>query len=301
MIIASPWSRGGFVCSQVFDHTSSLQFLERFLSHKTGREIKETNINSWRRTVCGDLTAAFQADPSKDSARLRVPDRHEFIESIHRARFKPVPNSFHALTPAELEEVRRDPFASPWLPRQEPGVRPSCALPYQLIVDGGLSDDRRRLIVRFEASDSLFGPAAAGSPFVAYARDGDQLRTRDYAVKPGDRLEDTWLLKDFGGGRYHLAIYGPNGFFREFRGSADDPQVDVRLVYEPGAADRSLSGNAQIQLVNRQAGQTRVVEITDRAYGGPPRKIVLEPGAKQLSDSAIRRWDASERPDRLTS
>ena len=61
MIIASPWSRGGCVCSQVFDHTSVLQFLERLLTHKTGRPVEEPNISQWRRTVCGDLTSSFQA------------------------------------------------------------------------------------------------------------------------------------------------------------------------------------------------------------------------------------------------
>ena len=61
MIIASPWSRGGCVCSQVFDHTSVLQFLEKFLTHKTGKKVEEPNISRWRRTVCGDLTSAFQS------------------------------------------------------------------------------------------------------------------------------------------------------------------------------------------------------------------------------------------------
>jgi phospholipase C len=60
LVIASPWSRGGQVCSQVFDHTSILRFLEKFLSHKTGREISEPNISSWRRAVCGDLTSSFK-------------------------------------------------------------------------------------------------------------------------------------------------------------------------------------------------------------------------------------------------
>ncbi|HEY2841219.1 MAG TPA: phospholipase C, phosphocholine-specific, partial [Pirellulales bacterium] len=40
LVIASPWSRGGSVCSQVFDHTSPLQFLEKLLSHKTGKKIE---------------------------------------------------------------------------------------------------------------------------------------------------------------------------------------------------------------------------------------------------------------------
>ena len=37
MVIASPWSKGGWVNSEVFDHTSTLQFLEHFLTKKTGR------------------------------------------------------------------------------------------------------------------------------------------------------------------------------------------------------------------------------------------------------------------------
>jgi phospholipase C len=31
MIIASPWTKGGFVNSEVSDHTSVLQFLEKFI------------------------------------------------------------------------------------------------------------------------------------------------------------------------------------------------------------------------------------------------------------------------------
>ena len=128
MIIASPWSRGGCVCSQVFDHTSPLQFLERFLAHKTGREIKETNINQWRRTVCGDLTAAFQpAAGPKNARRSPFPERDEFIAEIHRAQFKELPAGYHALSPAEIEQIRSDPSASAWMPRQEPGVRRSSA------------------------------------------------------------------------------------------------------------------------------------------------------------------------------
>ena len=53
-IIVSPWTAGGWVCSQPFDHTSVLQFLENF----TG--VRETNITDWRRKTFGDLTAAFR-------------------------------------------------------------------------------------------------------------------------------------------------------------------------------------------------------------------------------------------------
>jgi phospholipase C len=55
-IIVSPWTAGGWVCSQPFDHTSTLQFLEKF----TG--VHEDNISKWRRQTFGDLTAAFRFD-----------------------------------------------------------------------------------------------------------------------------------------------------------------------------------------------------------------------------------------------
>jgi phospholipase C len=53
-IVVSPWTAGGWVCSQPFDHTSVLQFLEVF----TG--VHEPNITDWRRRAFGDLTAVFR-------------------------------------------------------------------------------------------------------------------------------------------------------------------------------------------------------------------------------------------------
>ncbi|HVX47203.1 MAG TPA: alkaline phosphatase family protein [Mycobacteriales bacterium] len=53
-IVVSPWTAGGWVSSQKFDHTSTIQFLERL----TG--VKETNISAWRRRTFGDLTSVFQ-------------------------------------------------------------------------------------------------------------------------------------------------------------------------------------------------------------------------------------------------
>jgi phospholipase C len=52
-LVVSPFSRGGFVCSDVFDHTSTLRFLET----RFGAEVP--NLSAWRRSVTGDLTTAF--------------------------------------------------------------------------------------------------------------------------------------------------------------------------------------------------------------------------------------------------
>ncbi len=57
MLIVSPWTRGGWVCSEVFDHTSVLRFLEARFG------VYEPNISKWRRSICGDLTSAFDSPP----------------------------------------------------------------------------------------------------------------------------------------------------------------------------------------------------------------------------------------------
>jgi phospholipase C len=53
MLVVSPFARGGFVCSNTFDHTSTLRFLET----RFGAEVP--NLSAWRRSVTGDLTSAF--------------------------------------------------------------------------------------------------------------------------------------------------------------------------------------------------------------------------------------------------
>ncbi|SEM35164.1 alkaline phosphatase family protein, partial [Streptacidiphilus jiangxiensis] len=58
MLIVSPWTRGGWVDSQVYDHTSVLRFLETWTA-AIGTPANCTNISTWRRQVCGDLTGAF--------------------------------------------------------------------------------------------------------------------------------------------------------------------------------------------------------------------------------------------------
>jgi phospholipase C len=63
-IIVSPWTVGGYVCSEVSDHTSQLRFLERL----TG--VVETNISDWRRSTVGDLTAAFRFQRAEQAPTL---------------------------------------------------------------------------------------------------------------------------------------------------------------------------------------------------------------------------------------
>jgi phospholipase C len=282
MVVASPWSRGGFACSQVFDHTSVIQLVERVLTHQTGRELKEPNISAWRRTVCGDLSSAFQAGQEEPSAVLPFSSRDTVIEGIHKAKFKKLPGGFHRFTEQEIIEFRRNPQGSPWMSRQEKGIRPSRALPYQLYADGSLSPDRKALEISFEARNEVFGKSSAGAPFHVYTpRKYRRVRVRDYTVAPGDRLSGSWLIDDFEDGVYHVRAAGPNGFLREFAGTAQDPELDVRCQYaRRSPSGRALTGDVEVHLTNRSASQKYAFVLEDLAYGTGKRAGTVPPGKK---------------------
>ena len=286
LVIASPWSRGGYVCSQVFDHTSPIQFLEKWLSRRAGREIKEENISAWRRAVCGDLTAAFRSEPAA-APDMHIPGRDAYVELIHRAKFKALPATGAPLSEAQLAQLERDPTRSALLPRQEPGQRPSCALPYDLAADGALSEDGRRFTISFAARDAKFGKRTAGAPFIVYARlSPEDVRVRNYAVAAGDKIADSWSLADFADERYDLAVYGANGFFRHFRGGADSAAVGVR-VDRRLPADGFQAGPTEllIELTSLDARREILVAIVDASYGSVARQRTL--GPKQLVVEAI--------------
>ncbi|MDH6119846.1 phospholipase C [Kitasatospora sp. GAS204A] len=98
-IIISPWTTGGRVASELFDHTSVLQFLERF----TG--VRAAYVTDWRRQTFGDLTSAFQFDKGPSTAPPLLDTTAPLEQAKHDVATLP------AATP---------PGASQQLPRQEP-------------------------------------------------------------------------------------------------------------------------------------------------------------------------------------
>src|SRR5262249_8335087 len=81
MIVVSPWSRGGWVNSQLFDHTSMIRFLEaRFAQGHP--DLIETNITPWRRAVSGDLTTAFDFRNPNGARRVLLPSTDAFKPTI---------------------------------------------------------------------------------------------------------------------------------------------------------------------------------------------------------------------------
>jgi phospholipase C len=273
LVIASPWSRGGWVNSQVFDHTSALQFLEIFLEKKRGKKILELNMSSWRRAVCGDLTSVFRPyNGEKINSPLPV-NKNEFIGSIHQAKFKKLPSSFKQLSKQEIDKFNQNPLSSPLFTKQEKGTRPSCALPYELYADGRFDSKHKTFEISFEAANKLFGQKAVGSPFTVYAAAPymkESLREWSYAVGAGEKINDVWPIEDFENGAYHLNVHGPNGFFREFRGDKNNPALLINCTYAQGVV--------HVNLVKTNATHKYTIELSDHSYKSDTKTTVLQSG-----------------------
>jgi phospholipase C len=277
----------------VFDHTSILQLLERVLSRRSGKEIRETNITAWRRTVCGDLAAAFQPFPTAPLT-VRFPARDSFFEQVHQAQFMRMPSGYRKVSEEDVRQFEDDRFKVAWMPRQEPGVRPSSALPYELAASGVIGADGKRFEITLEARNATFGKDAAGAPFHVYTpgkfRDRSGLRTRAYAVAAGDRVTDWWELEGFEKGVYHLRVCGPNGFLREFAGSAEDPRAEIQCEY--ARQNNSLTGDIELRVASH-AEQTLTVQVRDHGYGSGDHSMVIEPGGSRALAMALgqsHRW-----------
>lgn len=193
MYVVSPWSRGGWINSQVFDHTSVLRFLEARFG------VAEPNISAYRRAMTGDLTTAFNfANPNGESLP-RLPQRRRSGADALRAAQEALP----ALMPP-AEDAQK-------APRQAIGSRPSRALPYALQVHGhAQANGAMRL--------TFVNSGHAGAVFHVYDRLHLDRVPRRYAVEAGRQLADDWDTLAADEGRYDLWILGPNGFHRHFRG-----------------------------------------------------------------------------------
>ncbi|QEC45784.1 phosphocholine-specific phospholipase C [Pseudobacter ginsenosidimutans] len=278
MVIASPWSRGGYVNSEVFDHTSSLQFLEHFLSHKTKKEIRETNITEWRRVVCGNLTSAFRPWKGEKIELPKFIERDPFIEGIHKAQFKKLPDNFKALTEEEINAINRDPFKAAYMARQEPGTRSACSLPYFMTTTAISDKDSNTLLLMLHTAH-LGSRPYGGTPFTVYAWNlkNREVKCRSYAVKAGEAIKDTWNLDEFENGQYHLRVYGPNGFYREHKGSAKDPSLQIDMGYERSGKKHTPTGNINLTFENFATEKMELL-ITDNVYRSAPQTIILKPG-----------------------
>ncbi|PSJ40992.1 phosphocholine-specific phospholipase C [Allosphingosinicella deserti] len=219
MYIVSPWSKGGWVNSEVFDHTS----VGRFIEARFGVTIPA--ISPWHRAVCGDLTSAFDFTAAPDAA------------------FPPLPKVEGAsgIVLAHMQRPKIMPPEQPTPLFQERGLRRSRALPYVLHVDAARALGGAGIELTF------VNEGKAGAVFQVYDRKDLARIPRRYTVEPGKSLSDRWAFDE--DGSHDLWVLGPNGFVRTFAGEGKDARLalatlryDVRrkalvLSTRPGAPE----------------------------------------------------------------
>ncbi|GII30067.1 phosphocholine-specific phospholipase C [Planotetraspora mira] len=247
MIVVSPWSKGGWACSQTFDHTSIIQFIEKRFG------VHEPNISPWRRAVCGDLTSAFDFAQT-DASQTPLPDTSGYAPPDRKRHADYVPT----------------PPATPVLPKQEAGLRHTRPLPYDLKADGRTDTAGGTFAVDFASR------GAAGATFYVTSANGLG-GPWTYTVEAGKTLTGTWTPPKKNQGAYDLSAFGPNGFLRTFTGRIPAKGTNPAAPEVAVGYDAAL-GNVTLTLTNRGGASCRVT-VTD-AYGG------AAPAAYQLAPNA---------------
>jgi phospholipase C len=247
-LVISPWSKGGYVNSQVFDHTSTVQFIEKRFG------VFERNISPWRRAVCGDLTSVFNfKNPNKDQDE-ELPSTAGYLPSVGELS--------GAVSPPDVVVTTDNVIFG--VPAQEKGIRPARTLPYELNVHSTVRASSATVELLFVNS----GKAGA----VFQVRSGSTSDpVRNYTVEAGKTLSGTWTVS----GSYDLTVYGPNGFTRSFKGSvgAGAAALQVDSVY--GTDDE---GSIALSVGN--AGSQKVTVAVLDAYSGEKVTRVLGPGGQ---------------------
>jgi phospholipase C len=195
-IIVSPWTRGGYVCSEVFDHTSILRFLEKW----TG--VQEPNISVWRRQICGDLTSAFNfAAPDTNYPSLPATPLYSCTGTV-----SPIPPTPQTAPIQEdgTNRLRPRPYAA------NASARSDCT-------HGGLSI-------------TMTNGGTAVTPFAIYANAYRADGPWQYIVPPG--TSRTAYFNIAAPGFYDFTCYGPHVFHRRFAGNLtnDCNQIDATLA-----------------------------------------------------------------------
>ncbi|MDC7675550.1 phosphocholine-specific phospholipase C [Asticcacaulis machinosus] len=251
MYVVSPWSRGGWVTSEVFDHTSVGQFLEKRF------DVTIPAISPWHRSVCGDLTSAFDFATPNEPAFPKLPDasgsQKAVLAQIHRKRIEP-PVAMQALV-------------------QEEGSRPSRPLPYDLEV--------RALVRDAQVGMEFVNSGHKGAVFQVYDRLDLEAIPRRYTVEAGKSLKDVWPTTARGKS-YDFWILGPNGFNRTLKGQMSVSEPEVIFKGDPKTGQVSLS------LRNRHTAPL-TLRLDGSAYGGAAADITLKPG-----QTVKRSFDATQ-------
>ena len=216
--------------------------------------------------------------------------RNPFVEKIYSAKFKEEPAGYTKINAADIQRMISAADFSAVLPKQEKGIRRSLALPYELAADSSISADKKYIVLSMQARNQAFGKQSAGTPYTVIAPGkythengaAEVSRNWAFAVAAGDTINYQWPVDAFENGQYHLRLYGPNGFYREYTGNTNDPMLNVSCMSEYDINNR-LTGNILIKMKNIGLDKDYLVKIKDNGYGNKGiQKELLRSGSQTI-------------------
>jgi len=254
MLVVSPWSRGGYVNSQLFDHTSVIRFIERRFGPGNGT-LFEHNISHWRRGVCGDLATAFNfKTPNATVVTLPDTSAYQPPSSSREPSYVPTPPSTQTM------------------PAQELGTRPARALPYRFNVNGLARFGVGELHIDFENTGNV------GAVFQVRDNSGAN-GPWSYTVGKHNGTSGLWPVTSLGTNLYDFSVFGPNGYLRQFKGGLQrgvSGNLEVASSYDADGTGISVLMTSDSH-VNMNVTATNL-------YNGDSLTQLLTPGQSVTKD-----------------
>lgn len=256
MLICSPWTRGGYVDSNVYDHTSMLQFLAAW----TG--VKPANVTPWRASVTGDLTTAFDfKHPDFSIPKIPALDQTWALTQLTGGSTAP---------PAEGTQK---------MPAQEPGTRPHRPTNYQLHAEVTVNRTTSQVTV------ALTNTGKVGVSLSVYPDAYRPFTSTPVTVLPNSPRSHVWDAT-LTGGKYAFSVYGPDGFVTSFAGTV----VPAGRSAGPVPVVSTTLRSTAVELTLANAGTADIVyTVTRNDYAGSDQRVTVKGGsAKTVS------WPANQ-------
>jgi phospholipase C len=257
MLICSPWTRGGYVDSNVHDHTSML----RFLAAWTG--VEPANVTPWRASVTGDLTTAFDFEHPDFSIPGNIPTLDQTW----------------ALTQLTGGSTEPPAPGAQKMPTQEPGTRPhrpaSCQLHADVTVNRATS----------QVTAVLTNTGKVGVCFAVYPDGYLPATCTPFTVLPAAPRSYVWDAT-LTAGKYAFSVYGPDGFLTSFAGRV----VPAGQNNGPVPAVTATLRSAVVELTLANEGQQAIsYTLTPNDYQGHTQTVTVTAGT-----SSVIGWPADQ-------
>lgn len=257
LFIVSPWTRGGYVYSEVADHTSVIKFIERRFG------VHCPNISPWRRAVAGDLTAAFNWDHPDYSWPSGAPST---AANVNQSKWE----CDHL--PAPTLPTQQS------MPTQEAGTRMAMPLPYKFNVTAAVVPPDSAAGTAGNVTLTIANVGKQGAAFQVFNLVAPTAQPRKYTVEAGKALDDVWMAGTLTRGKYNLSCHGPNGFVVKASGDAATAAPSATIAYDTGPETVAI-----VTSVAAGASGSCAFSVVDNAYGAGPWSVpAVAPGASAM-------------------